>query len=111
MGVLSALPLISAGNCCCLWVIGGGMVAAYLLQQNRSTPITPGDGALVGLFAGLIGALVEVIVSVPVTLLVGPFERAFAERIVDMAGNVPPEWRDMLDRYRQTDQSAAWMLV
>ena len=29
MGVLSALPLISAGNfCCCMWVISGGLVAA-----------------------------------------------------------------------------------
>ena len=25
IGVLSALPLINIGNCCCLWVIGGGV--------------------------------------------------------------------------------------
>ena len=32
MGVLSALPLISAGNiCCCLWVIVGGMSLGTLL--------------------------------------------------------------------------------
>jgi len=111
MGVLSALPLVSAGNCCCLWVIGGGMVAAYLLQQNRATPITPGDGALVGLLAGLIGACVEVVVSVPVTLVVGPFERAFAQRVIDMAGNVPSEWRDMLERYGRGDEPAAWFVV
>ena len=60
MGVLSALPIITAGNvCCCLWVVSGGVVAAYLLQQNQTTPITPGDGALVGLLAGLVGALVQ----------------------------------------------------
>ena len=54
MGVLSALPLVAAGNlCCCLWVVSGGVVAAYLLQQNQSAPITPGDGALVGLLAGV----------------------------------------------------------
>jgi len=59
MGVLSALPVISAGNaCCCLWVVSGGVVAAYLFQQNTSRPITPGDGAMVGLLAGFIGALV-----------------------------------------------------
>src|SRR5262249_15291972 len=111
MGVLSALPLVSAGNCCCLWVIGGGMVAAFLLQQNRSTPITPGDGALVGLLAGLIGASVEVLVSIPVTLLVGPFERAFAQRLIDMAGNMPPEWRTIIERTSRGDQSAAWFVV
>jgi len=47
MGVLSALPLVSAGNiCCCLWVVTGGLVAAYLLQQNQAMPISPADGAL-----------------------------------------------------------------
>ena len=43
-GVLSALPFISGFNaCCCLWVVSGGLVASYLLQQSRSTPLTPGD--------------------------------------------------------------------
>ena len=40
MGVLSALPLVAAGNlCCCLWVVSGGAIAAYLLQQNQSAPL------------------------------------------------------------------------
>ena len=62
MGVLSALPLVAAGNCCCLWVISGGAIAAYLLQQNQTAPLTPADGALVGLLAGLIGAIVHFVV-------------------------------------------------
>ncbi len=100
MGVLSALPLVNVFNaCCCGWVICGGVVAAYVLQQNTAAMITPGDGALVGLLAGLIGAFIAVLVSIPIDILVGPMERAFAERIVDMAGTMPPEWRDFLDRY------------
>jgi hypothetical protein len=99
MGVLSALPLVNVGNaCCCLWVISGGVVAAYVLQQNQQTPITPGDGALVGLFAGLIGAAVQVVVSIPLDLLVGPMYRELAQRAVEMAGSMPPEMRDLLDR-------------
>ena len=44
MGALSALPFVNAGNlCCCLWVITGGVVASYLLQQNQSAPLTPGE--------------------------------------------------------------------
>ena len=36
LGVLSALPIVNIGNaCCCLWVIAGGVAAAYLLQNNR----------------------------------------------------------------------------
>src|SRR5205823_2548230 len=100
MGVLSALPLVNVFNvCCCGWVICGGVVAAYVLQQNTATMITPGDGALVGLLAGLIGAFIAVFVSIPLDILVGPMERAFAQRIVDMAGTMPPEMRDFLDRY------------
>ena len=50
IGVLSALPIISAGNCfCCMWVIGGGVVAAYLLQQNQAAPIASADGAITGI--------------------------------------------------------------
>ncbi len=31
IGMLSALPIVSVGNCCCcLWMIGGGVLAAYL---------------------------------------------------------------------------------
>jgi hypothetical protein len=102
MGVLSALPIISAGNvCCCLWVVSGGLVAAYLLQQNQPAPITAADGALVGLLAGLIGALVAFVVSIPVSILVAPMERAMAERALAMAGTMPPEVREMLEQYGQ----------
>ncbi|MCU1382316.1 MAG: hypothetical protein JWL71_1013 [Acidobacteria bacterium] len=99
MGVLSALPIIAAGNvCCCLWVVSGGAVAAYLFQQNRSTPMTPGDGALVGLLAGIAGALVRSLVSIPIDILVAPMEQAMVQRLLDM-GTLPPEARDVLDRY------------
>jgi len=99
MGVLSALPIISAGNlCCCLWVISGGVVAAYLFQQNHAAPITPSDGALVGLLAGLVGAVVIFVLSIPIDLLVAPMELAMVQRILDN-GALPPEARDMLDRY------------
>jgi hypothetical protein len=114
MGVLSALPLIGPiGNaCCCLWVISGGLVAAYLLQQNQPAPIAPGDGALVGLLAGLIGALVHTIVSIPIDLILGPMERAMAERFMEMAGSMPPEIRDVWDRFgRGGGQAAAFMVA
>jgi hypothetical protein len=104
MGVLSALPIVSAGNlCCCLWVVSGGIVAAYLLQQNHSGAITPGDGALVGLLAGLIGAVVQTLVGIPISLLVAPMERAMLQRVVDAAGSMPPELRDVFDRFSRAD--------
>ena len=113
MGVLSALPLVAAGNaCCCLWVVSGGVIAAYLVQQNQSAPITPADGALVGLLAGLIGALVRFVVQIPIDFLMSPIERAMLQRIIDM-GTLPPEWRDVFERYsgREGEASLGFQIV
>jgi hypothetical protein len=106
-GVLSALPIIYVGNaCCCLWIVGGGILAAYLLQQNQSAPITPGDGALVGLLAGIIGAFVTFLVSIPIDIVTAPFERQMMSRIMDMAGNMPPDLREVLENARNQQEGA-----
>ncbi len=98
VGVLSALPIISAGNlCCCLWVMLGGVSAAYLLQQSQPGPITAGDGALVGLMAGAVGAFVYLLLSIPITILVAPMERALLERLSQASGSMPPELRGYMD--------------
>jgi hypothetical protein len=102
MGVLSALPLIAAGNlCCCLWVISGGAVAAYLLQANHPAPIAIADGLLVGLLAGVIGAAVHTVLAIPISLLFGPAERAMLERFIEMA---PPEAREIFERVGARDR-------
>jgi hypothetical protein len=95
---LSALPIVALGNfCCCLWVVSGGAVSAYALQQRQSTPLTPGDGALVGLFAGLIGTLIYLLLSVPISVVMAPFERQIVERLATF-GNLPPEFREYANR-------------
>lgn len=100
MGALSALPIVAAGNiCCCLWVISGGVVAAYLLQQNSEAPLTQGDGAVVGLYAGIVGAFVYLILSIPITFLVGPMERVAMQRIVEIGGDMPPQFREFAMSY------------
>jgi hypothetical protein len=111
MGVLSALPIVSVGNCCCLWVVSGGLVAAYVLQQNQPVPITPGDGALVGLLAGLFGAIVQTVLSIPISLVVGPMEREVLQRVLDMAANMPPEIRDALERYGREGGTGALSIL
>ena len=55
IGVLSALPFISALNaCCCLWVLAGGLLTTYLLQERSTAPVTAGEAAVAGLLAGAI---------------------------------------------------------
>ena len=98
LGVLSALPIVAFGNiCCCLWVVSGGAVSAYVLQQRQSTLVTPGEGALVGLLAGLIGTFIYLLLSVPISLLMGPFEQQLVERLATL-GNMPPEFREYANR-------------
>ena len=98
MGVLSALPGVSLGNCCCCaWLVTGGLVAAYVLQANTFQPITMGDGALVGLLAGLFGAVVNLVVSVPMNILTGPFQQQLVQRFADSQPDLPENVRQMVD--------------
>ena len=98
LGVLSALPLIAFANiCCCLWVVTGGGAAAYALQQRQSTPITPAQGAMVGLLAGVVGAFVYLALSVPISLLMAPLEQRLVERLATF-GDLPAEFRDIANR-------------
>jgi hypothetical protein len=113
MGVLSALPLVAMGNwCCCLWIVSGGAIAAYLLQQNQAMPLAPADGALVGLMAGLIGAVVHTVVAIPINLLMAPIEQAMLQWVVN-TGTLPPEAREAIERVagRNRELSGAYFLV
>ena len=53
IGVLSSLPVVNIANCCCLWVIVGGGLTTYLLQQSRPDPVEPAEAALQGALAPL----------------------------------------------------------
>lgn len=80
-GILSGIPIV---NClCCLWIIGGGVLAAYFLTKESPVKLTAGDGAIVGIFTGIIAAIVEALVNIPF--------RAFSEKLV----------QDMMDRFSQ----------
>jgi hypothetical protein len=98
MGVLSALPGVSLGNCCCCaWLVSGGAIAAYLLQSGAAQPIALGDGALVGLLAGIFGAVVNLVVSVPMNFLTGPFQRRLIQRLTESQPDLPENLRQMVD--------------
>ena len=97
IGVLSALPVINLANCCCGWILFGGALSAYLMQQNHPEPIQSGDGAIVGLLAGIVGAFVWVIVSVPIGMLMAPFQSEMTSRMMRDAADMAPELRGMLE--------------
>ncbi len=99
IGVLSALPVISIGNCCCLWLIGGGVLTAWLQQRDRPEPLPLGEGALGGFLAGIAGAVVYVAVAVPISIVTAPLQRRMMEFVVNSGSDMPPEVREMLESY------------
>ncbi len=90
--------------------VSGGLVAAYVFQQHHAVPMTAADGALAGLLAGLVGAAVHFVLSIPIDLVMAPMERAMVQRLVDMSGNMPPEMRDMFERYGSGTAAAGFAL-
>lgn len=98
IGVLSGLPLVGLGNlCCCLWVICGGVLSAYLEQQNDPSPITVQRGAFAGFLAGVIGAFVWLIVRIVVTAVMAPLRDGVMADLTRSTRDLPPEVRTMLE--------------
>lgn len=97
IGVLSALPIVKYANCCCIWIVAGGVVAAYLNQQNDPRPMTPGRGALAGLLAGMIGSVVWLVVSLALRALFAPLQQRLAGMILRGTPDMPPEVRTIFE--------------
>src|SRR5215213_8034847 len=72
-GVLSAIlglvPIL--GMCCFLWALLGGFLAVFMYTKGTPGPMTPGDGAKLGLRAGIVAAIVYIVISLPLTLIFG----------------------------------------
>lgn len=95
IGVLSGLPFVQMGNCCCcLWVISGGALAVYLRQQNTPVPVNAAEGALMGLMAGAIGGVIGAVLSA----FTGPLQMDSIIALMERAGDVPPEVREALEK-------------
>jgi len=100
IGVLSGLPIVGLGNvCCCLWVISGGVLSAYLDQQNDSRPITVQRGALTGFLSGMIGAVVWLLVSIIVNTALAPLQEGVVADFTRNTRDLPPEVRTMLETF------------
>lgn len=84
LGLLSAIPFVNWVNlCCCLWAILGGVLASYLYVKNSTVPANAGDGAVVGAIAGAVGALIYLVLGIPLALLSGPAIQGMMIRIME----------------------------
>jgi len=107
IGVLSGLPIVSMGNCCCcLWVLAGGALAVYLRQQNSPTALPASEGALLGLMAGFIGGVVAALISIPLAAMTAGFQQQLMERVMSSNADMPPQAREMMQRFGSGSASA-----
>jgi hypothetical protein len=94
IGVLSSLPVVNFVNmCCCLWVVAGGVLTAYLQQQGRAEPVEAAEAALGGLIAGLVGALI----SVPISA------------VLALSGDMQDQMRSFIDEWQMPPESREWL--
>ena len=108
IGVLSALPFVSGLNlCCCLWVIAGGVLTSYLLQERMPVVLTAGDGALAGLLAGLVGAVIAGVLNILFSMMMGLTGPDSLGQFPE--GNMPPEVERFFDQLREMP-SAVWLI-
>jgi len=96
-GLLGGMPLIQC--CCCLLIVAGGFVAAYLQSsacKKGGFAFRAGDGALVGLAAGVFYALAHSIVGGLLTIVMKPDYNQVLERFE--SGGMPPEAMETAER-------------
>jgi hypothetical protein len=95
-GTLSGVPFL---NCfCCLWIIGGAMLAAALWSKDSPHPLTSGDGALIGAFTGLFAAGAHTLISIPLAAVNAAFFRNVFERLSSYSNEMPSGWREWFDQ-------------
>jgi len=95
IGVLSALPFVNA--CCCLWMMAGGAIAVYLMQQNHPYAVNAADGALAGLLAGLFGAVIGGLLSIPIQMATGPMVQRLIQDLILNNPDIPSESKSTIE--------------
>jgi len=84
LGLLSVIPFVNFLNiCCCLWAILGGMLASYLYVKSSATPVSAGEGAVLGALTGLVGAVISLILGIPISYAMGPTMRNLVLSIME----------------------------
>ena len=97
LGVLSAIPFVNLVNvCCCAWAILGGILAVNMYVKNSPTPVSTGEGAQIGLMAGVIGAIIYIVIGIPLGYIAG---QAMFSGIQGIVGSMaPPEQMEEFNR-------------
>ena len=87
VGLLSAIPFVN--YCCCIWGIGGGLLAGFIYIKGSPTQVSTGEGAMVGGLAGVVGGIIYLIIGVPLAYLIAGGGPAFEEQLARAGVTIP----------------------
>ena len=85
--IFSSIPLPFIGLCCCLWAIGGGVLAVMMYVKKSPTPVSIGEGMMVGAMAGVVGGIIYFVLYSIIITIVGM--AAFESRLGQSGVNMP----------------------
>ena len=109
IGLLSIIPIVNLGNvCCCLWAILGDLLATYLYVKNSPVPASAGDGAILGAIAGAVGAVIVIILGIPISIIAGGITRELLIRLME---SVNPAQAEMVRAQMVAGESIAGAIV
>ena len=109
LGILSVIPLVNILNvCCCLWAIIGGLLATKLFVDSSPVPASAGDGAVVGALAGLVGAVIVLIIGIPVSIATQGMTQAF---FLSMIQSLDPAQAEMVRAQMAAGSTVAGAII
>jgi hypothetical protein len=110
----SEIPLLNLGNClCCLWVVLGGVIGAWLYKRSLTgkMEMTSGDGATTGLLCGIFGALIGGFLQYLLTLIGLDFSANFFKAMSDYWKDMPRELSDSMERIRSFSEFSPFFVL
>jgi hypothetical protein len=97
-GLASSIPFLHLF--CCIWGLAGGVLATYLLANSafkQSLPFKISDGLMVGVLSGVFGAIINLLIRIPLTDYYLNWSRRFMESLSRFMEEMPPGWESLTD--------------
>ena len=125
MGLISAIPFLNIVNClCCAGILLGGFLAVMFYKNNfqpkadqlmadtlDTTPFTAGDCLAVGALAGVVGAVVDTLLSIIFIALFGNVVQEFLLNLIqNMDLQIPEEFLQQVEESLREEMGAFGIL-
>lgn len=112
-GIAGAIPLVNFINCfCCALIVAGGFAAAFIYSKDcaaAGVAFRPGNGAIVGLVAGLFYALANTVVSGIFRMLIPNDPEQMLEMLEQF--NLPEESMDTAMRFIESTAGVMGLVI